>query len=53
MLEINEQKYISRLGNNLIKDNLKKGDDIIFTFYLNNRNVEIKIGENLIRDKFN
>ena len=52
-IKINEQKYISRLGNNLIKDNLKKGDDIIFTFYLNNRNVEIKIGENLIRDKFN
>ena len=29
-IKINEQKYISRLGNNLIKDNLKKGDDIKF-----------------------
>ena len=44
---------IETFGDPDSKKNLLKGDDIIFTFYLNNRNVEIKVGENLIRDKFN
>ena len=52
-IKINRQKYISKLGNNLIKDKLKTGDDIIFTFDLNNRYVEIEIGQNLMKNKFN
>ena len=52
-IKINRQKYISKLGNNLIEDKLKTGDDIIFTFDLNNRYVEIEIGQNLMKNKFN
>ena len=52
-IKINKQKYISRLGNNLIEDKLKNGDDIIFTFNLNNRYVEIEIGQNLMKEKYN
>ena len=52
-IKINKQKYISKLGNNLIKDKLKTGEDIIFTFDLNSRYVEIEIGQNLMKNKFN
>ena len=52
-IKVNNQKYISKLGNNLIEDKLRSGDDIIFTFNLNNRYVEIEIGQNLMKSKFN
>lgn len=51
-IKINKQKYISKLGNNLIENKLKTGDDIIFTFNPNNRYVEIEIGQNLMKEKF-
>ena len=51
-IEINKQKYISRLGNSLINEKLNYGDDIIFSFNYISRQVEIQIGQNLIKKKF-
>ena len=52
-INVNNQKYISRLANNIFKDKIKIGDEIIFTFDVNNRKVDIEIGKNLMKNKYN
>ena len=52
-IKINNQKYISKLANDLFKDKIKIGDEIIFTFDVNSRKVDIEIGKNLMKNKYN
>ena len=52
-INVNNQKYISRLANDIFKDKIKIGDEIIFTFDVNNRKVDIEIGKNLMKNKYN
>ena len=52
-IKINNQKYISKLANDLFKDKIKIGDEIVFTFDINNRKVDIQIGEAIMKNKYN
>ena len=52
-INVNNQKYISRLANEIFKNKLKIGDEIVFTFDVSNRKVDIEIGDNLMRNKYN
>ncbi len=52
-INVNNQKYISRLANEVFKNKLKIGDEIVFTFDVSNRKVDIEIGDNLMRNKYN
>ena len=44
--------YIARVGNEKLKDKLIVGNEIMFTFYLNKRKVEIVSGKNLMMEKY-
>ena len=44
--------YIARVGNEKFKDKLIVGNEIMFTFYLNTRKVEIVSGKNLMMEKY-
>ena len=46
-------KSITRVGNEIFQDRLKLGDEIIFTFNLNKNNVDIEMGENVMKKKYN
>ena len=46
-------KFITRVGNEIFQDRLKLGDEIIFTFNLNKNNVDIEMGENVMKKKYN
>ena len=46
-------KMIGRIGNKMFKDMLNLGDEIIFTFDLNKKNVEIEVGQKVMQNKYN
>ena len=52
-ININNQKCISKLANDKFKNKIKIGDEILFTFNISNRKVDIEIGKNLLSKKYN
>ena len=52
-ININNQKCISKLANDRFKNKIKIGDEILFTFNISNRKVDIEIGKNLLSKKYN
>ena len=50
--KININGIIQRVANEKFKDQLIVGNEIMFTFYLNKRKVEIVSGKNLIMEKY-
>jgi len=52
--EINiRNKTIGKVSNEIFKDKLKIGEEIVFTFDTNKKKVDIEIGERVMKAKYN